>query len=570
MFMPTLREDPNDTVAISHKLMLRAGMVKQVSAGIYTWLPLGLRVLRKVENIIREEMDRTGAHEVLMPAVQPSELWKESARWNHFGPELFRLSDRHEREYCLGPTHEEVITDLIRKEISSYKQLPLNLYQIQTKFRDEIRPRFGVIRAREFIMKDAYSFHENNDSLNITFNDMHNAYTNILNRVGLIYRSVSADPGAIGGSGSQEFHVLANSGEDDIVFSHNSNYGANIEMAVCKQPVEPTDLNFETLRLVDTPNQKTIDGIVSEFNIPIESTVKTLIVEAKPVKGTKKFVALLLRGDHSLNRLKAEKHPMIKAPLTFAERDEIFSTMGAAPGSLGPKDCPITVIADLTVASMNNFCAGANKDGKHFFGLNWERDIDLPLVFDLRNACQGDLAPDGSGPVSIQKGIEVGHIFKLGTKYSEALGATITNSNSKKIPISMGCYGIGVTRIVAAAIEQSHDKKGIIWPFSIAPFQVAIVPIGEHRDSAITEKSVFLTKELEKAGFEVFLDNRNLGPGQRFADIDLIGIPVRLVVSNKTLKIDSVEWKNRNEDIHKDIKISQVIDIMKNKFKDIQ
>ena len=545
LLFPTLREDPADTVVISHKLMLRAGMIRQLASGLYTWLPLGLRVLRRVENIVREEMDRAGAQEILMSGVQPAELWQESGRWQHFGPELLRLSDRHQRDFCLGPTHEEVVTDLVRREVNSYKQLPLNLYQIQTKFRDEVRPRFGVMRSREFIMKDAYSFHTSAESLVEGYQRMHDAYCRAFDRIGLDYRAVLADSGAIGGTGSQEFHVLADSGEDDIVFSTESHYAANIEKAQCI-PEGTRAAPNEDLRRVETPTQKTIDALVRDFELPVTRTIKTLIVKA--ADGLEHaFIALIIRGDHTLNEVKAEHHPWIHAPLTFASESEVRSVMGAGPGSLGPLGCPIPMIVDHQAALCSDFGAGANDDGWHWFGLNWGRDLPEPMTDDLRNAVEGDLSPDGIGRVMIRRGIEVGHIFQLGTKYSEAMGAQVLDEQGRNVVMHMGCYGIGITRIVAAAIEQQHDQRGICWPASLAPFDVCIVPIGANKSPEVTTASDALMARLEALGFSVLIDDRNLGPGPRFADMDLIGIPVRLVMSPKTLEADQVEWKGRTD-----------------------
>lgn len=545
LLFPTLREDPADTVVISHKLMLRAGMIRQLASGLYTWLPLGLRVLRRVENIVREEMDRAGAQEILMSGVQPAELWQESGRWQHFGPELLRLSDRHQRDFCLGPTHEEVVTDLVRREVNSYKQLPLNLYQIQTKFRDEVRPRFGVMRSREFIMKDAYSFHTSAESLVEGYQRMHDAYCRAFDRIGLDYRAVLADSGAIGGTGSQEFHVLADSGEDDIVFSTESHYAANIEKAQCI-PEGTRAAPNEDLRRVETPTQKTIDALVRDFELPVTRTVKTLIVKA--ADGLEHaFIALIIRGDHTLNEVKAEHHPLIHSPLTFASESEVRSVMGAGPGSLGPLGCPIPMIVDHQAALCSDFGAGANDDGWHWFGLNWGRDLPEPMTDDLRNAVEGDLSPDGIGRVMIRRGIEVGHIFQLGTKYSEAMGAQVLDEQGRNVVMHMGCYGIGITRIVAAAIEQQHDQRGICWPASLAPFDVCIVPIGANKSPEVTTASDALMARLEALGFSVLIDDRNLGPGPRFADMDLIGIPVRLVMSPKTLEADQVEWKGRTD-----------------------
>ncbi len=557
LLLPTLKEDPVDTVVISHKLMLRAGMIRQLASGLYTWLPLGLRVLRKVERIVREEMNKAGAQEILMSGVQPAELWQESGRWSQFGPELLRLKDRHERDFCLGPTHEEVVTDVVRREVNSYKQLPLNLYQIQTKFRDEVRPRFGVMRSREFIMKDAYSFDLTVDGMKASYQAMYDAYCRAFDRFGLNYRAVMADSGAIGGSGSQEFHVLADSGEDDIVFSTGSDLAANIEKAECIAEGEraaPT----ETLRRVETPTQKTIEALVADFDLPIEKTVKTLIVKASEAIDAD-FVALIIRGDHTLNEIKAENHPSVASPLTFATEAEVKAVMGAGPGSLGPIDCPIPVIGDRQVSICSDFGAGANEDGWHYFGINWGRDCPEPEWADLRNAVEGDQAPDGSGTYQIRRGIEVGHVFQLGQKYSEAMGATVLDENGKQATLYMGCYGIGITRIVAAAIEQRHDDRGICWPKSLAPFDVCIVPIGGNKNPEVDRQAETIKEALEAAGHEVLLDDRNLGPGVRFADMDLIGIPVRIVISDKTLKDNEAELKIRTESEAERVALAELV-----------
>ena len=560
LLLPTLKEDPVDTVVISHKLMLRAGMIRQLASGLYTWLPLGLRVLKKVEQIVREEMDRAGAQEILMSGVQPAELWQESGRWAQFGPELLRLQDRHERDFCLGPTHEEVVTDIIRREVSSYKQLPLNLYQVQTKFRDEVRPRFGVMRSREFIMKDAYSFDISEDGMRQSYLAMYDAYCRIFDRFGLDYRAVLADSGAIGGSGSQEFHVLADSGEDDIVFSDGSDYAANIEKAECVAS-GTRQAPGESMRKVETPTQKTIEALIKDFDLAIENTVKTLVVRASDLCEAE-FIALIIRGDHTLNEVKAENHAMVASPLAFATESEIRSIMGAGPGSLGPVNCPIPIIADRQAAVCSDFGAGANQDGWHYFGINWDRDCDEPEVADLRNAIEGDPTPDGSGTYLIRRGIEVGHVFQLGQKYSEAMNATVLDENGKQSTLFMGCYGIGVTRIVAAAIEQRHDDRGICWPPSLAPFDVCIVPIGGNKNPAVDEQALRIQSELQAKGLDVLLDDRNMGPGPRFADMDLIGIPVRIVVSSKTLEESQVELKQRTDQEASRVPLDQIVDIV--------
>ncbi len=557
----TQKETPSDAEVISHQLMLRAGLIRKVAAGLYNWLPLGLRTLRKVERIVREEMDAAGAQEVLMPAIQPSELWQESGRWEQYGPELLRLNDRHNREFCVGPTHEEVITDLIRREVKSYKQLPANFYQIQTKFRDEIRPRFGVMRSREFIMKDAYSFHTNLESLVDTYKVMHQAYTNIFTRLGLDFRPVLADNGSIGGDSSHEFHVLAQSGEDDIAFSDSSDFAANVEMAEALQLGErqaPT----EEMRLVDTPNAKTIAELVEQFGLPIEKTVKTLIVAASE-ESEADFVALLVRGDHELNEIKAEKLAQVEAPLRFATDEEIRKVIGAGPGSLGPVNLTIPCIIDRSVETLSDFGAGANIDGKHYFGINWERDLPTPEVADIRNVVEGDPSPCGQGKIQIRRGIEVGHIFQLGTKYSEAMNATVLDENGKSTVMAMGCYGIGVTRVVAAAIEQNYDDNGIIWPEALAPFNVALVPLNYDKSEEVQAKADELYEALRKAGVDVLLDDRKERPGVKFADMELMGLPHRLVISDRGLKNGTLEYKGRRDSESRDIPVEEALDFLR-------
>jgi len=543
--LSTLKETPSDAVVISHQLMLRAGMIRKLASGLYTWLPMGLRVLRKVEAIVREEMNAAGALEILMPGIQPAELWQESGRWEQYGPELLRMKDRHQRDFCAGPTHEEVVTDLARNELNSYKQLPLTLYQIQTKFRDEIRPRFGVMRGREFIMKDAYSFHADQASLQQTYDRMHQAYCNIFTRLGLNFRPVQADTGSIGGTGSHEFHVLAESGEDDIAFSDSSDYAANIEKAEAVPRETTRAAASEALRLVDTPDARTIDDLVSQFNLTIEKSIKTLIVHGAE-KG--QLVALIVRGDHELNEIKAANHELVASPLVFASEAEIRATIGAGPGSLGPLNLPLTCVIDRSVALISDFSAGANVDGKHYFGLNWERDLPLPLVADLRNVLAGDPSPDGKGTLEIKRGIEVGHIFQLGTKYSEALNCQVLGENGKPIILTMGCYGIGVTRVVAAAIEQNNDERGIRWPAALAPFQIALVPL-KYETESVREATDTLYAQLTAAGYEVLLDDRDkkTSPGVKFADMELIGIPHRLVISDRGLNEGQLEYKGRDQ-----------------------
>ena len=516
-------------------------MIRQAALGIYSWLPLGLRVLRKVEQIIREEMNRAGSLEILMPSAQPAELWQESGRWQAYGPELQRFIDRHEREYCLGPTHEEVVTDLMRRDLASYKQLPLNVYQIQTKFRDEIRPRFGVMRGREFLMKDAYSFHLDEASLQDTYQTMFDAYCRIFERLGLDYRPVLADNGSIGGTGSHEFHVLAATGEDAIVFSTNGNYAANIEKAEAQRPAQIRPAPSATMEKRETPHCKTIAALVEDYGVPIERTIKTLMV-AGAEEGV---VALIIRGDHELNAIKAEHLPEVAAPLRMAEEAEIRAALGAGAGSLGPVGANVPMIVDYDAAVIADFAAGANEDGYHYFNINWERDVPLPKVADLRNVVEGDMAPDGSGTLAIRRGIEVGHIFQLGKKYSEAMGLKIQLEDGGSATPLMGCYGIGVTRVVAAAIEQNHDERGIIWPQAIAPFTVAILPLNAAKSPEVQRAAETLYEQLLQAGVDAVLDDRGKRPGVMFADMDLIGIPERIVISDKTLANGEVEYKHR-------------------------
>jgi prolyl-tRNA synthetase len=543
--LSTLKETPSDAVVISHQLLLRAGMIRRLASGLYTWLPMGLRVLRKVEAIVREEMNAAGSLEVLMPLFQPAELWQESGRWEEYGPELLRVKDRHGREFCAGPTHEEVITDLARNELNSYKQLPLNLYQIQTKFRDEIRPRFGLMRGREFIMKDAYSFHQDQASLQQTYDRMHQAYCNVFTRLGLNFRPVEADTGSIGGTGSHEFHVLAESGEDDIAFSDSSDYAANIEKAEAIPRETVRGAATEELRLVDTPNAKTIADLVSQFGLAVEKTVKTLVVHSSEAG---KLIALVIRGDHELNEIKAANLAQVASPLAFASEAELRAAIGAGAGSLGPLNMPLPCIIDRSVALMSDFGIGANIDDKHYFGVNWERDLALPEVADLRNVVAGDPSPDGQGSLVIKRGIEVGHIFQLGTKYSQALNCQVLGDNGKPVILTMGCYGIGVSRVVAAAIEQNFDERGILWNDTLAPFQIALVPL-RYETEVVREATDKLYAELTAAGFEVLLDDRDkkTSPGIKFADMELIGIPHRIVVSDRGLADGNLEYKSRRE-----------------------
>ncbi len=568
----TLKETPSDAEVISHQLMLRAGMIRRLAAGLYTWLPLGLRVLRKVETIVREEMNNAGAQEVLMPVVQPAELWEESERWQQYGPELLRISDRHQRDFCLGPTHEEVITDLIRNEISSYRQLPANFYQIQTKFRDEIRPRFGIMRAREFLMKDAYSFHTSQESLQQTYDDMHTAYCNIFDRIGLAYRPVLADTGSIGGAHSHEFHVLAASGEDAIAFSSESDYAANIEKAEALVPSGERPAAQATMTEVETPNQHTITELSRYLNVTSTQTIKTLIVLGEVEKDAAEnseppLVALVLRGDHELNDVKAEKLPGVGAPLTFAPEDRIKTELGAGIGSLGPVGLSIPVIVDRAAAQLADFVCGANKDGYHLTGVNWERDLPLGQVEDIRNVVVGDPSPDGRGVLEIKRGIEVGHIFQLGTKYSEAMNATVLDENGKAQTMIMGCYGIGVSRVVAAAIEQNYDENGIIWPEAIAPFQLALIPINMHKSEAVAAKCEALYRELQAAGIEVlFMDEAKARLGVLLANTELMGIPHRIVVGDKGLEKGTIEYKGRRDEASRDIPADQLLSFLKEKL----
>ena len=565
LLLATLKESPSDAEVISHKLMLRAGMIRKLASGLYTWLPLGLRVLRKVENIVRDELDKVGAQEVLMPATQPAELWKESGRWDQYGPELLRIQDRHGRDFCIGPTHEEVITDMVRNELRSYKQLPANFYQIQTKFRDEIRPRFGVMRAREFLMKDAYSFHIDEASLGETYQQMHSTYCSIFDRIGLDYRPVQADTGSIGGNASHEFHVLAESGEDDIAFSSDSDYAANIELAEAITSITERPAATTEMTLIDTPDAKTINELVEQFNLDIEQTVKTLIVHADE-ESEHTLIALIVRGDHELNEIKAEKLPGVATPLCFAADEEIKSVIGAAPGSLGPVNLAIPCIIDRSVAIMSDFSAGANIDDKHYFGINWDRDVALPEVADIRNVMQGDPSPDGKGTLSIKRGIEVGHIFQLGKKYSEALNATVLDDKGKATIMSMGCYGIGVSRVVASAIEQNHDDKGIIWPDNIAPFQVVIIPMNMHKSEMIKPVAEKLYNELKDLNIDVLLDDRKERAGIMFADMELIGIPHRIVLGERGLEKGLVEYKGRRDIDNTDIALDDIVQFIKDKL----
>ncbi|MCG7906159.1 MAG: proline--tRNA ligase [Candidatus Thiodiazotropha taylori] len=555
----TVKETPADAETASHQLMLRAGLIRKLASGLYTWLPLGLRVLRKVERIVRQEMNRAGALEVLMPTIQPAELWQESGRWEQYGPELLRLHDRHQRDFCYGPTHEEIITDLARNELRSYKQLPVNFYQIQTKFRDEVRPRFGVMRAREFLMKDAYSFHLDQASLQQTYDQMHQAYSRIFSRCGLDFRPVAADTGSIGGNASHEFHVLAESGEDAIAFSDRSDYAANIELAEAVAVAQADSDGDQPMSLVDTPDAKTIQELVEQFDQAIDHTVKTLVVKAAEERDSS-LIALLVRGDHELNEIKAEKLEEVASPLCFASEEEIRESLGAGPGSLGPVNLPIPIIVDRSVAQMKDFSAGANQDGKHLFHIQWGRDLEQPArVADLRNVQEGDPSPDGQGRLTIARGIEVGHIFQLGDKYSQALNATVLDENGKAVVMTMGCYGIGVTRVVAAAIEQHHDDRGITWPSSLAPFQVALCPMKMSKSERVRETVEELYEQLNAVGIEVLLDDRDVRPGFMFADMELIGIPHRIVVGDKSLDQGQVEYRARGDSENQFISVTEIV-----------
>ena len=540
----TLKETPADADVISHQLMIRAGLIRGLASGIYTWMPLGLRCLRKVSAIVREEMDAAGAIELGMPCVQPAKLWKESGRWDEYGPELLRIIDRHENEFVFGPTHEEVITDIARRELISYRQLPVNFYQIQTKFRDEIRPRFGIMRSREFLMKDAYSFHIDDASLDETYQTMFKAYTRIFERLQLDFRAVRADTGSIGGDFSHEFHVLADSGEDAIAFSPDSDYAANVEVVPAPIPDTKRPEASETMRVVDTPGVTTIAGLSKLLGIPQQQCLKAIFV--KGAKGG--IVGLFLRGDHTLNVIKAAKHPAIADPVEFASREEIIDAIGCPPGSLGPIGLSVPVLIDHAAGVLADFAVGANDEGKHITGVNWERDLPCPEAFDLRNIEVGEPAPDGGGTIAIQRGIEVGHIFKLGDKYSRDMQFTVLNKDDSSITPKMGCYGIGVSRIVAAAIEQNHDDKGIIWPQAIAPFVLMLTPIQYSRDDGTRETAERLYKEFTGRGIETLLDDRDIRPGIMFADSDLIGLPYRLVISPKSIGNKQVELKSRRDE----------------------
>ncbi|MFZ5522638.1 MAG: proline--tRNA ligase [Pseudomonadota bacterium] len=562
-FISTLKEAPSEAELPSHKLMLRAGYIKKLASGLYTWMPLGLRVLRKVESVIREEMDRNGGIELLMPAVQPAELWQETGRWDVFGPQMLKIRDRHDNQFCFGPTHEEVITDIARREIRSYRQLPVNFYQIQTKFRDEVRPRFGVMRAREFLMKDAYSFHADFASLEQTYRVMHDTYSRIFTRLGLKFRAVAADTGAIGGSGSHEFHVLADAGEDALAYCPSSNYAANVELAEAVAPAISRTAATESMRDVETPRQTTCEQVAELLGIPLQRTVKLIAVISAG-----KLHILLLRGDHSLNEVKASKLPGL-ADFRFASDEEIRASFNCPPGFLGPVGIDrtkIRVIADRTVAAMSDFVVGANRPKFHTAGVNWNRDLPEPdMIADIRNVVEGDPSPDGKGTLEICRGIEVGHIFQLRTKYAEALKATFLDAHGKTQIVEMGCYGIGVSRIVAAAIEQNFDERGIVLPIAMAPFQIALVPIGIGKSDAVRKAVEHLYAELQSADIEVLLDDRDERPGVMFADMELIGIPHRVVIGERSLKRGMVEYQGRQDTAAQSIPLQNAQEFLKSR-----
>lgn len=562
--LSTLKETPADAEIISHQLMLRAGLIRRLASGLYTWLPLGLKVLRKVEKIVREEMERSHGLEILMPAVQPSELWKESGRWEQYGAELLRMNDRHGREFCFGPTHEEIITDLARRELSSYKQLPITYYQIQTKFRDERRPRFGVMRAREFLMKDAYSFHADQACLDTTYIDMYDTYNRIFNRLNLNFRPVQADSGSIGGTGSHEFHVLADSGEDALAVSDQSDYAANVEKAEAIAPATARADAVQELQTINTPNQKSITEVSAFLNIDAKQCLKTLLVEGAEEN---QVIALVLRGDHEVNDIKVEHLPQIAEPFTLVSDEVAEKVAGCKPGSIGPVGLDITIIADHAALAANDFVCGANADGKHLTGVNWCRDLPEAIAADIRNVVAGDPSPDGKGTLSIVRGIEVGHIFKLGQKYSEALKATVLNQNGKTQIMTMGCYGIGVSRIVASAIEQNNDENGIIWPESIAPFDIAIAPINLQKSEALQTACDKLYSDLTAAGYDVLYYDAKGRLGGMLADIELIGIPHRLVIGDRGLESGMIEYKGRRDEEKQEIALDSVLDFIEQQRK---
>ncbi|HEY3646019.1 MAG TPA: proline--tRNA ligase [Gammaproteobacteria bacterium] len=556
----TVKETPADAELMSHKLMLRAGMLKKLGAGLYTWTPLGLRVMRKVEAVVREEMDRSGAMEMLMPTVQPKELWEETGRWQKFGGQLLKIRDRKEQEYCFGPTAEEVVTDWARSELRSYKQLPLNVYQIQTKFRDEIRPRFGIMRAREFLMKDAYSFHADQASLDAEYQNMYDTYARIFTRLGLKFRAVKADTGAIGGSASHEFQVLADSGEDAIVFSDGSDYTANMELAEALPPAGNRPAPSAELKLVDTPTQKTIEEVSAFLKVDPKQCVKTLIV-----RGERGLVALCLRGDHEINETKAAKLPELPGESVLADEGEIWKAIKCKPGFIGPVQLPadMPVIVDRDAAALADFVCGGNQAGKHYTGANWDRDARVTSVVDLRKVQVGDASPDGKGKLDIARGIEVGHVFSLGDKYAKAMGASVLDQTGKQVTLLMGCYGIGVSRIVAAAIEQNHDERGIIWPAPLAPFDLALLPLNMAKSEKLKAAAEKLYAELQAMGYQVLMDDRDLRPGPMFADAELIGVPHRLVLSERGLDAGTIEYKGRTDADKQDIPAAQIMEFLK-------
>lgn len=561
-FISTLKEAPAEAELISHKLMLRAGLIKRLGSGLYTWMPLGLRILRKIENVVREEMNNSGAIEVLMPAIQPAELWQETGRWDLFGPQMLKIKDRHKHDFCFGPTHEEIITDIARREIKSYRQLPLNFFQIQTKFRDEIRPRFGVMRAREFLMKDAYSFHTDASSLAQTYQLMHETYSRIFTRLGLKFRAVAADTGAIGGSGSHEFHVLAESGEDAIAFCPDSDYAANIELASSLlAPPQKRDQPEGVMQKISTPDKKTCAEVAEFLGVPLQKTVKTLAIKVK-----NKLFLLLLRGDHQLNELKIRKIPFL-SEFEMASEADILHEMGTIPGYIGPVGSKACVIADQAVINMSNFVCGANEEGFHLTHVNFDRDLEIPeYVFDIRNVVPGDSSPDGKGKLEICRGIEVGHIFQLRTKYSEIMKASYLDESGQTRYMEMGCYGIGISRIVAAAIEQNYDERGIIFPAAMAPFQLAIIPIGLQKSASVKNTVEKLYQQLTDAQIEVLLDDRDERPGVMFADMELIGIPHRIVIGERGLKQSVVEYQKRKDQASQAIPVDDFFSFITSKL----
>ena len=558
----TVKETPAEAEVISHQLMLRAGLIRRLSTGLYSWLPLGLRTLRKVERIVREEIDRSGALELVMPVFQPAELWQESGRWKEYGPELLRIKDRHQRDYVAGPTHEEVITDIARNALKSYRQLPVNFYQIQTKFRDEVRPRFGVMRAREFIMKDAYSFHADEASLQEGYRTMYDTYTRIFTRTGLVFRAVRADSGAIGGDVSQEFHVIADSGEDAIVFSDGDDYAANLEAAIALPPTVPRPAPKEGLEKVSTPGAKTIEDLSRFLKIEPSRCIKTLIVE-----GTgDTVVALVIRGDHELNAVKAQKLPGVVSPLKMATAESVRKATGTEPGYIGVIGLRCKLYADHSALALADFVSGANEKDMHYTGTNWERDAPSPTAADIRNVVEGDLSPSGKGHLKTTRGIEVGHIFQLGQKYSTPMKATVLDEAGKDVTLYMGCYGIGVTRIVAAAIEQNHDEKGIIWPEPIAPYEVVLVPLNQHKSPRVREVADRLYAELTEAGIEVLYDDRDARPGVKFADAELIGIPHRLVVGERGLDAGKLEYRGRRDTESTEFPVDNAVEFIRSRM----